>query len=39
VQQTFKGVGNMSNFLEYFFNVEDAIEVRLQDLVANDGSG
>jgi hypothetical protein len=39
LQQVFKGVGNTSNSLEYFFNVEDVIEARSQDLVANDGLG
>lgn len=29
----------MSNFLEYFFNVKDAIEAKLQDVVSKDGSG
>ncbi len=38
LQQTFKGVGNISNSLEYFFNVENAIEAKAQYLVANDRS-
>lgn len=29
----------MSNFLEYFFNVKDVIEAKLQDVVSKDGSG
>jgi hypothetical protein len=38
LQQTFKGVGNISNSLELFFNVENVIEGKVQYLVANDES-
>jgi len=38
LQQTFKGVGNISNSLDFIFNVENVIEAKVQYLVANDGS-
>jgi hypothetical protein len=39
LQQTFIGVGNMSNSLEQLLNVEDVIEARSQNPVENDELG